>query len=335
MFNLKKTALTVLAFSSSVVLADTMGPVCIPGNATVPCANSAWDFAAKALYLRPSYSVVPYPVLSYDPSFTTVNRYNRPNYGWGWGFELEGSYHFNTGNDLNINWYHYSRSDNQAITGINNGVFNVGIGIFADSVLLSNSPKWDAVNLEFGQLVNFGDCEKIRFHGGFQYARIQTAGSISGFGTAAVVGLPSGNYDFSTFMKYNGFGPRTGADLSFNWNNGFNIYGNAAAALLVGSSSFSRISSASSSALITPNISASNTQIVPEVEAKLGASYTCALEQGNLSLDVGWMWINYFNAQTVGIRALGIDGAGSGFGTTSDFGIQGPYLGVKWLGFID
>ena len=342
MLNLKKTAIAVLAFGSSAVFAGTMGPVCTPGAVTVPCESTAWDFGAQALYLKPSYNGLGQfglGAIQTTPTAvagtTTVNTFNNANNSgnWGWGFKLEGSYHFRTGNDLNLNWYHLGttqdRSDALATgtTYVSNFPATGGFtALAANQASGQLKTKWDAVNLEFGQLAHFGELENIRFHGGVQYSYINPSVN------AALRDSTTTGYELqSSSLKYNGFGPRVGADFAYGWGNGLGMYANTASALLVGTQKFTQ-----SALNVTPagvqesdNFHGSSTQIVPDLEAKLGLTYTYAMAQGDLSLDVGWMWVNYFNA-------LAYEGAAAGapLGQTTNFGVQGLLFGLKWVGNV-
>lgn len=323
MLNAKKIALVVvIAVSSTVVDAGTLGPVCIPGSVTIPCNSSAWDFAAQALYLKPSFSGVGYY------GSTTVNgvqTFQQINYNWGWGYKLEGSYHFSTGNDIDLNWYHYSRTSSTALP---NDLVNRYSQIINNNVAASIQPKWDAVNLELGQLINVGDFERFRVHGGIQYARIVSLGTYTGEGATTVVDsvttVDERSFIINNSMTYNGFGPRVGADLYYYWNNAISMYGKTAVALLVGTSSFNR--NVNNTVFTTVSTYGSQTLVVPEMEAKLGATYSCTLSQGDLTLDVGWMWANYFDAQHEGLA--------TSLANVSDFGIQGLYFGLKWIGKV-
>ena len=342
MLNLKKTAVAVLAFGSSAVFAGSMGPVCAPGNVTVPCASTAWDFGVQALYLKPSLSSYGYNGSEFSVPVGTINtteRYNSNPYNWGWGFKLEGSYHFNTGNDLNLNWYHLDHKTNSS--GL-----RVAGPLLTDAVVgyaASSTPKWDAVNLEFGQLAHFGEMDNIRFHGGLQYAHIQ--GNISATGvdvTTLDVALYNSN------RKYDAVGPRIGADYAYSWGNGLAMYANGASALLVGNHSFTKtiqgVTAAGVAGPVLTETGSVNSAIVPELEAKLGATYTYAMAQGDLSLDIGWMWVNYFNALSTGTgiasgtgtAAIGGAAITPGFGATKEtnFAVQGPFIGLKWVGNV-
>ncbi len=95
-----------------------MGPVCTPGNVTVPCESSAWDFGGQALYLKPSFGA---PFAGVTRVANATSGFDYPyfnkNNDWSWGFQLEGSFHFGTGNDIDLNWYHLSNSKNTQYRG--------------------------------------------------------------------------------------------------------------------------------------------------------------------------------------------------------------------------
>jgi len=316
MLNLKKTALAVLAFGSSAVFAGTMGPVCSAVNVTVPCETTGWDVGIYALYLRPivndNISYIGVAGTGTNGRFNFID--NQPD--WGWGFKLEGSYHFGNGNDLNLNWYHLNdNSQTRTFTG------DFGLLDLPNFPVekFTIDPRWDAVNLEFGQHVDFGEFKDIRFHAGVQYVRIET-------GLSANLTVPNNPTFISTAenAKFTGFGPRIGTDLSYNLGNGFALYGNGALAVLTGQSKSTAVIH-SNLLPFSVNTSGKRNAIVPELEAKLGLTYSYAMAQGDLTLDAGYMWQNYFNAQ----QTLTVFGPAE-----SDFGLQGPYIGLKWLGTV-
>ena len=309
MLKLKTTAVAVLALGSSAVFAGTMGPVCAPGNVTIPCEKTAWDFGAQALYLNPTFS----DDLGYVNAIQTTNvgsQLNTLNPKWGWGFQIEGSYHFNTGNDLNLNWYHLHNGRNGTWSAAGTAAF-APTGV-VPSGAFSISPQWDAVNLEMGQHIDFSDMKNMRLHAGVEYARLNN--SIS---TVTNRGYQTDN------MTYNGFGPRMGADLNYAIGNGFSIYGNSAATLLIGTGKRSITGNTVLPAV--SNLPFSRTTMVPELEAKLGAMYDFSMAQGDLGLDVGYMWVNYFNSQA-GLSSYGLG--------NSNFALNGLYFGLKWVGNV-
>ena len=256
----KKTAIAalVLGFSgaaSAAMYAPAPAPACAAGNVTVPCERSAWDLGVDALYMRADDSLGSLGNLG---SVTNLD-YDRPSTGWGWA--LEGSYHFGTGNDFTVNWAHFDKKTT-----------------FSNGVDLTN--KFDFVNAELAQHVDMGENVDVRLQMGVQYAMIEDV--VSG-----------------TSIKYSGFGPRTGAKMTYDFGNGFGLYGDGNIALINGKVDNTNIHS---NALST--------------DAAIGVAYTHAMAQGDLTARVGW------NVRKLsGITAIGLTQSYSGLN-----------LGLKWVG---
>ena len=322
---LKKIVVITLACSSGIAFSDIMGASCTPKNATVPCTSSGWGVGAQALYLAPSYS----NTLAYigDNSQENSAAFIANDPAWSWGFKLEALYKFNTGNDLNLNWSHLANHHTRTSAFNQIDLIERG-GLPTDTV--SITPRWDAVNLELGQPVDFNPITSVRFHGGIQYANIQTKKAEFNVAT---------DLDHSILrdetLSFSGLGPRAGLDLAHNFSNGFSLYVQSAAALLIGRNKYNGVVEGIDGGGAIPHevfrvlsSRASKRIVTPEFESKLGLNYSYSMPQGNLLLDLGYMWVNYFDTQTLG--------APGDFVNTrqllnnSNFALQGPYAGFKW-----
>lgn len=319
MTNYKRLLLLSLALTSQHTLAGELGPIEYHG----------WEIGGHALYLQ---AYVGNNGLAYAESGSTSTLSAAPTLGsnlkYGWGFELEAGYHFNQPNDININWYelHNSQTTQQYITVPGNWVGPVGIHVNqllqSGPVLLSMQPNWDAVNVEFGHSSNFDAVNMWRVHAGVEYARIQTQTFFTGTLLTSGRTTPAAT-TVNGSSTYNGFGPRFGVDFTRTLYKNSNIYAKGAGSVLAGANQYSANATNLGNNYYTYK-TINNMTIVPEVDAKLGVNYAHSLQSGELVLDVGWLWVNYFDV----VRAPTVTPI------LGNFGEQGLYFGLKWHGSV-
>ena len=317
---LKKTTLAILSLAvSGFASAGTMGPVCTPGDVTVPCEAKLWDLGAQALYLQPTYSADKGYVV--DPAGNL--RDSRPS--WGWAYRIEGSYHFHTGNDITMTLLHYD-IDTQFRNFVEQTAFALAPVAFAAN--LEN--KFDQVNIVLGQHTDMGTWKKARFYGGLQYAKIRADER----NTSETIPPALFRSGVSSLQQYRtadfwGVGPTFGTDYSYDLVYGFSVTGNTAVSLLYGTARHTSGFVLGPQGLIDFPHSNSRKTVVPSLEAKLGLKYVYPMTNGVLNFEGGYQTLNYFNA--LESRRTGI--INSRF-NASNFGLYGPYLGAKWIGNV-
>lgn len=320
-----KRLVIFLCFASGIqtLQAGSMGPVCNPQNVTVACPGSYWDVGVTALYFQPgtaSYLLNPY----LDEPQGHLYNFKSP---WDWGFILEGSYHFNTDNDFNVNWLHFSVDNSDRFTR-----FYPGDQFFFPSDLRTTSlqfkTSFDAVNFEFAQTSHYAMDTTIRFHGGMQYAyakvnRYATESEKINDGPVEVF------QKTAVSTQFQGIGPRVGVDMSHDLNYGFKIFAQGAMVLLSGQGKAQLSGANRSGASLAPfgTIAKLNT-IVPELEARLGATYQWNTDSGQVSLTGGWLFQHYFKMLL--LPAGEVLNPSQGI-TAHNLFFDGPFIKGKWV----
>ena len=189
--------------------------------------------------------------------------------------------------------------------------------------------RLDQVNLVLGQHADFGLVKKMRFFGGMQYANIQ-AFATNYFSTTFPVN-PAGITAISQFdnADFKGFGPVVGIDYAYELSSEFSLTAHGAGSILYGTGRYSAGYTAAPINLVYTSVYGKNRFVVPSLEAKLGMNYAYSLAQGIINIEGGYQSLNYFNAlQTQGLNGI------TGALTSSDYGLYGPYLGLKYIGNV-
>lgn len=330
MVSLKKTALAVVALGVSGVASAAMytpAPVaCNADSVTVPCEKSAWDLGLQALYVETnSIGSVAHAAVTTGSDIATT--YNELDPEGDWGYRLELSYHFGTGNDINVNWTHIEADSDSHLTSLADDINNLtGLTPSAD-VKTHLEDEFDAVNFEFGQHVDFGEHYNARIHGGLQYMSVER--ELTQRSAALAPANVGDNNTLVAKSDFDGFGPRAGLDTSYDFGNGFAIYGNAAVSLLAGDDDYTAANTATvgTTATVTTAIY-SESKIVAGAEGTVGVAYTHPMAQGDLTFNLGYQVVNYWEPSTGFAAATAVPGG------DSNFGYHGVTFGAKWVGNV-
>lgn len=339
MFKLQITVATMLALASGLAAANST--ICVRNTMLVPCDSKAWEIGVNGLYLQPSFGGNGLGYTSYgnyggaDNQGNIVTN-NGINYmhnvtpQWDMGFQLHGAYAFSAANDVNVDWFHFSENVNGHLPP--GSLFSGSVdGFYAGALELST--RWDAVNVEAGQHINLSEKKLIRIYAGVQVARVKNT-----FTNHPKLFTTTPPYFTSTdTLSFNGVGPRVGVDFAYAAMNGFSLYTKFAGSLLVGDTKqaiagYRDVTNAHYGLIIfgIPNYTYTyNNVVVPEVEAKLGVSYNHQFTNGNLGLDLGYLWMNYIHAIS-SYTGVGIVASSVGVPDTSNFNLNGMYFGMKW-----
>jgi Legionella pneumophila major outer membrane protein precursor len=292
------------------------------------CEQNYWELAGHGLYIQAISS------LSTRPTYTNGNQASEFHLGdklpWSWGFQFEMAYDYHTGNDLNLNWYHYRGNSTDVLSSpVSFNQLLIAVPFSSNpsaydhftikAASLEIHPQWDQVNIEFAKKVHLGESDDLRLHGGVNYSRLASTGLETVQGSSRLDTTITEYQNTDEFSAlYSGFGIRSGMDLTHDFNNGLAIFAKGAVSILAGMSQSRHELNDIINGIAYQGLNQLNRpRVVPELDGRVGVDYTYEFVQGDLHAEVAWLWVNYFQAFSH---------------PDSNFGVQGLFLGLHCMG---
>ncbi len=320
-----------------------------PFQVSIPEMSPGFEFDVTGLWLRPVSNDLEYAVHTFPFPFPTPNWHVKsinPSYHFAYGLGM-GYVFCHSGNDIQLHWTHLNSSDSASVSAGPDGQFVAPFyetGPRGGTIQQARGKvdfRYDVVDLDVGQFVNFGNHTLIRFFAGLSGARIKQ-NLISTFSDNFIPFSVRSN----NFSQYTGFGPRFGINAKYDLCYGFGVVGQVSGSVLIGNMiARTRYNSSSSigEALfgITNNkqaIGSDNTQqVVPGADVKLGVNYTYPFcKDSAVTIEGGYkasMYVNAIQEYNPVIVVAPIQ-TGTVFVATmgkskSNFSVNGPYLNVN------
>lgn len=347
---MKRLSIALAAIGLSAGALAALPAATDPTVVSVPQLPGGFVVGATAYYMEalPTNGDLDYASVNFGTSSTFFSELKEvePGYDWGWGVNV--GYIFpNTGNDINLSYFQLDTDDTDHIAVVTDTpVFGFILPIFNEVTNFTGSFFFAAAKAEYdihqvdltaGQYIDIG-CRLIAHpYAGLRWAQVDR--DLDSFFVGTGVGLVS--FPFLAVREksdFDGIGPIAGIDASYYIYMGFGAVAHFDTALLVGNidTDTDIFANQGGTGLTTPFFNAlkidDNNRVVPVLDAKLGLDYTYVFnncENSDLTLEVGWQVSNYFNA--VDRVNTFVDATGADFiqgRTTSDVGIQGPYVSL-------
>lgn len=330
-------------------------PVSNDINVTAPDQSGMWSFGGTAVLMQPTNKAFTYAqvsgldvngnVINSDIDYTSVD----PSYHWWFGADITYAFPGN-GRDVTLAYegLHGTDTDHTSVPGplgTSPVLASTLSGIPYLTAEGETDTRYDAGDLVFGQ--KFDVSSRIRLHPfiGLRYAHINTedtgtygggSNTIPGRGVIFPTSTSSTGYGILE-NTFNGVGPRFGSDAQINLGQGFSVRGRLGLSALVGTRSVENSGlvnfyDATNAFVGVTNVDKHNdseTQVIPEIDGRLGLNYTYAFDSSMaLGFEAGWQVTNYFDviADQYGPP---LTTAQHQYQDNSNFGLQGPYARLQ------
>lgn len=320
---------------------------------SIPNIRPGFGASFTALELRPGASNLNYVIYNKELPLQSPSWNEKEIHpGYHFAFELGVRYIFPEGKDISLTWTHLNTSNSESIATPNDNFFlgpdyEIGpTGIVIRNATGSARFKYDVVNLDAGQYVDFGCHVQMRIFGGLSDAMLREKVHAGYFGNR-ITGEFAGPFSMQQEVKsdFNGIGPRIGLEGNYDPGFGFGFMGEIAGSLLIGKIHSKTNFIGTSVELLSRFGEVFNhqdihdqhvLQVVPGFDAKLGVTYKHCFSQGPLLiLGAGYQAAVYVNAISQYLPGTLVEGEGIETGgifvatmnhTLSNYSVQGPFL---------